>query len=141
MQTREVMTRHAEFLTQEASLTAAAEHMRKVGTGFLPVSDRGQERLVGAVTDRDIVVRGIARGLDPASTPLSEVMSNGVLYCFEGDKVDDVAKNMQANDCYRLVVLDTPETKRMTGVVSLNDIARHDKARRAGEAASGIHLN
>lgn len=141
MNTSAVMTRPASFLTEEATLRAAADRMLADDTGFLPVADRHEQRLVGAVTDRDIVVRGIAKGRDADATQLSEVMTESVLYCFENDDVHDVARNMQENDCYRLVVLDDPETKRMTGIVTLGDIAQGDKARVAGDAARGIHVS
>ncbi|MEE4382277.1 MAG: CBS domain-containing protein [Pseudomonadales bacterium] len=138
MITRDVMTPHAEYLTKNATVKEAALRMVREKAGFLPVSDEQQQKLVGAVTDRDLVVRAIARGKDPETTKLSEVLSEPVLYCYEEDHVDDVARNMMENDCYRLVVLENPDTKRLTGVVSLNDIAHSDKARTAGNAAAGI---
>ena len=95
--------------------------MQREDIGSVPVSDG--DRLVGMVTDRDIVLRAIAQGRD-VETPLSEVMSEGVKYCYDDDTVDDVARNMSDLGVRRLPVVN--RDKRLVGFVSLSNIASAD---------------
>ncbi len=114
----EVMTRHAMTVSPTQSLREASEIMERLDTGFLPVGENDQ--LVGTVTDRDIVVRGIARG-HGGGTQVGEVMTRDVLYCFEDQDVGEVAKNLGENQVRRMPVVD--RSKRLVGVVSLGDLA------------------
>jgi CBS domain-containing protein len=107
--------------------------MREIDTGFLPVG-RGDE-LVGTLTDRDIVIRGIADGKGP-ETPVREVMSAEVKYCFEDQDLDEVAQNMGEIQVHRLPVLD--RDKRLVGILSLGDVALTSGERLAGHALTEI---
>jgi len=127
MQIREVMTERVRFVNPEAQLAEIAAEMRDNDFGAVPVAD--DERLIGMVTDRDIVVRGLAQGLGLTATA-REVMSPNVLYCFETDSVEDVLKNMGANQVRRLPVIN--RAKRLVGVVSLGDLSKA-----AGQAPIG----
>lgn len=138
MKIRDVMTRNAEYVHSDMSLKQAAETMERLDTGFLPIGDSPQEKLLGVVTDRDITVRGVAKGLDPDSTPVKRVKTDRVLYCYEDDSADDAARNMGEQEVYRLVVLNNSEDKRLTGVVSLADIGRRGKEQLAGEVARDV---
>ena len=138
MQVKEVMTRDARFVPAESSIEDAAKLMKELECGFLPIGDSKSDRLEGVVTDRDIVVRGIAAGLDPEKTPVSQVKSKGVLYCFETDPIESAARSMQDQQVYRLVVLDAPESKRFSGIITLGDVNRHQKSDLASAAASAI---
>lgn len=124
MRIEEVMTRNVDTITSGATITEAARKMEQRDTGFVPVADAGQERLIGVATDRDIVVRCIAEGKDPDDTPVDEAMSDKVLYCFGGDDLNSAARSMAEQQVYRLVVLDNPESKKLVGVVSLGDLRR-----------------
>jgi CBS domain-containing protein len=73
------------------------------------------------LTDRDIVVRAVAQGRDPASTPVREIMTEGISYCFEDDDVKDAARQMSEKQIRRLAVLD--RDKRLVGIISLGDLA------------------
>lgn len=138
MQVKEVMTRDARFVPTESSMKEAAELMKKLDCGFLPIGDKKTDKLKGVVTDRDIVLRGVAAGLDPEKTPVTKVKSDGVLYCFENDEIESAAKSMQQKQVYRLVVLDSPESKRFSGIVSLGDLIRHKERKLASATASAI---
>lgn len=124
MQVKEIMSKNPTYLPPNSTIKEAAEKMIKLDCGFIPVSEN--DRLVGTVTDRDIVLRATSKGKD-ASTALKDVMSEKVLYCFEDDDVEDAAENMSKNQIRRLIVLN--KDKRFTGVLSLGDVARknHDK--------------
>ena len=76
------------------------------------------------VTDRDIIIRAVAKGLDPAATPVERVKTDKVLYCFEDDTAEEAARNVGEQEVYRLLVLDNKNDKRLSGVVSLADISR-----------------
>lgn len=121
MQIREIMSTKPEIITPQTTLQEAAEKMRELDCGFLPVG--ANDRLQGMVTDRDIAIRAIAEGRDPKETPVSEIMTEKVLYCFEEDDLRDAARSMKEQQVRRLVVLNNRQDKRLTGVVSLGDIA------------------
>ena len=101
--------------------------------GVLPVGEN--DKLVGMITDRDIVVRALAQG-KAGDTRIRDVMSSEVKYCFEEDDVDDVARNMSDLQIRRLPVVD--KNKRLTGIVSLGDIAVNDQGQSAQQALHGI---
>ena len=89
----EIMTRGVRTLPPTANLVQAAQAMDALDVGSLPVCDG--ESLLGLVTDRDIVLRGVAQGCPIADTPLSAVMSKDVCWCFEDQSVEEVAQQMQ----------------------------------------------
>ena len=119
MRISEIMTRDIALASPDDIIIEVARRMTNEDIGFLPVGEN--DRLVGMVTDRDIVTRGVATGLDGRSK-VSEVMSTDVKYCRDTDEVDDVLANMGDIQVRRLVVLD--DHKRMCGIVSLADAAR-----------------
>jgi CBS domain-containing protein len=133
MQIREIMTRDVKLIQPTDSIRDAARRMRDEDIGSLPVADG--DRLVGYVTDRDIVVRAIADNGD-AQSPVREAMSERVLYCFEDEAVEDVARNMAENQVRRLPVL--TREKRLCGIVALGDLATHGVDEPAEEALEGI---
>ena len=138
MQVRDVMSENVDYLEPGTTITQAAERMKELDCGFLPVGDKQDKKLQGVVTDRDIVIRGIAEGLDPKTAPISKVDTEKVLYCFADDDVETAAKSMQDQQVYRLVVLNSRNDKQLCGVVTLGDIMRHDETQVAGEAARSI---
>src|SRR5262245_66033506 len=105
-----------------------------IDAGVLPAGDN--DRLVGIITDRDIVVRAVAKGLSP-STKVRDVMSNGsVMYCFDDEEIEEDAHNMADIKVRRLPVLN--RNKRLIGIVSLSDIAMTDSPDSELEAMGGI---
>lgn len=133
MQIKDIMSDQPTYLPKNYTIQQAAQKMLEIDCGFIPVGDG--EKLCGIVTDRDIATRAIARGLPP-TTQLSEIMSEKVLYCFETDTTQDVAKNMCDNQVRRLIVLNNPQDKKLCGVVSLSDIVTANKT----EAATAHQL-
>ena len=119
MQVREVMTQHAEWITADISLKEAAQRMRERDIGCLPIGDN--DRLVGMLTDRDIMCRAVAEGLDPSTTKVSAVMTKGVTWCFDDGSVEDVAEQMEQKQIHHMPVLN--QQKRLIGIVSLSDLA------------------
>lgn len=124
MNISQIMTRNVEFIPPSASLDEAASKMRELDCGFLPIARSSSDKIEGVITDRDIVVRAIAEGMNPRETKVEQIKSDGVLYCFEDDSIEDAAQSMHDQQVYRLVVLNNVDEKRLAGVVSLGDITR-----------------
>jgi CBS domain-containing protein len=133
MQIKDVMTSEAHLIDPAAKIVEAARAMRDSGVGALPVGEG--DRLVGMVTDRDIVVRALAAGRQP-DTPVREAMSDKLLYCFDDQPTEEVAANMGDNQVRRLPVLN--REKRLVGIVSLGDLSTNDATREAGQALKSI---
>jgi CBS domain-containing protein len=129
----ECMTRQVEICSPSDTIQQAAQTMAKIDAGVLPVGEN--DRLVGMITDRDIAVRAVAAGKNPAQCRVRDVMSSEVRYCYEDDDVSEVAENMSEQQLRRLPVIN--REKRLTGIISLGDIARQDE-HQAGEALHGI---
>src|SRR5689334_5189685 len=92
MNISEVMTRDVQVASPDDSLQQAAQLMEKNDFGVLPVGEH--DRLVGMLSDRDITIRAVARGLAPDTCKVREVMSADIKYVFEDETVEDAAKNM-----------------------------------------------
>lgn len=117
MEVKECMSKNPELIPPETSIGEAAKKMSECNIGALFVYN--QDRLIGVVTDRDLVTRATAKGLT-LETPVKDVMTPKVLYCFDDESLDSVAENFARNQVRRLAVLDC--NKRLVGVVSLGDI-------------------
>jgi CBS domain-containing protein len=135
MKIRDIMHQPVEVAAPRDTLKAAAMKMLAGDCGSLPVGEN--DRLVGMVTDRDIVARGVAEGCNPNKTTVRDVMSTGVKYCYDDEDLDDLARNMATLQVKRLPVLN--REKRLVGIVSLGDLAIRDEAQaEAGRALCGI---
>jgi CBS domain-containing protein len=132
----EVMTAQVATATPRSTVVEVARMMSKVESGAIPVTD--DNKVVGLITDRDIVLRVIAEDL-PSSTPVSEVMTTGVETCKENDNVADAASRMGAKQIRRLVVLD--ERGGLAGMLSLGDIALDYGAKAVGRTLEEISEN
>ena len=134
MKISECMTRDVKVARPDDTLQKAAAQMAELDAGVLPVGDN--DRLVGMLTDRDIAVRAVAKGMGP-QTPVRDVMSDDVKYCFEDEELSTVTENMGDIQLRRLPVLN--RDKRLVGIVSLGDIAGSQRnADQAGQALAGI---
>lgn len=137
MQVKDVMTTECQYVQPNTTLSEAAQQMAQRDCGFLPIGDPQKDKLQGVITDRDIVVRAIAKGLDPSSTTVEDIETGRVLYCYAGDSLEDAANSMHDQRVYRLVVV-SRDQKRLCGVISLGDIHRHNQHDLAADAADGI---
>lgn len=118
MLVKDVMKREVATVGPDASLGSAARAMRDQDVGCLPVLER--EQLIGMITDRDIVVRGVAEGLDPHRAMVREAISVNAIACSVEHTVDQARELMAANLIKHLPVLD--EGERLVGLVALRDI-------------------
>ena len=120
MKISNVMSRDVQLVKPDDTIRAAAALMKKIDAGLLPVTEN--DKLVGMITDRDIAVRAVATGKGP-KTLVREIMSEEVLYCFEDQDLEEVARNIANVKVRRLPVLN--REKRLVGILSLGDMARN----------------
>ena len=134
MKVSEAMTRDVPSPAPTTRCNRRPRRWPKLDAGVLPVG--ANDRLVGMLTDRDITVRAVAKGKGP-QTPVRDVMSEDVKYCFEDEELATVSANMGDIQVRRLPVLS--RDKRLVGIVSLGDIVNTGRnARQAGQALAGI---
>lgn len=131
MQIKDVMSQKCEWIAPDASLEQAAQAMKQQDIGFLPVGEN--DKLIGAVTDRDIVTRAVADG--NASAQVRDIMTPQIKYCFEDQAVDEICQNMSEIKVRRLPVVN--RDKRLVGVVSLGNLSQA-QAQQSGEALQQI---
>ncbi len=134
MQVKDIMTTNVAFVLPESSLKEAARIMKCLDIGALPVCN--EKRLLGMITDRDIAVRSVAEGAGSENTRVMDIMTNGVHWCFDDVDVEEAAQKMAKAQVRRLVVIN--REKRLTGIVSLADLARNGATQLACEALEQI---
>lgn len=133
-QLRELMSRDVKVIDPDMSIVEAAKKMRDGGFGMLPVG--ADDRLIGTISDRDIVIRAIAEGMD-TNTKVRDVMTKGIAWAYEDETVDEAAKIMSQRQVRRLPVVD--RDKRLVGIVALGDFAvESSEIRPAAEALAEI---
>ena len=134
MLVKEILTGNVEYITNDNTLAEAAEKMKDLGIGELPIVV-GKEA-VGIITDRDITIRGVAHGLDPKSTKVVDAMSTRLVACKEDDDIERAAKIMGSHKVRRLPVIDAEGN--MSGIVSLGDLAMNLDKSLTGEVLMEI---
>ena len=133
MKISEVMTRDVKTVRPDQTAREAASFMLREDAGSMPVAEG--DRLIGMITDRDIAVRGVAQGHGP-DTPVSELMTGGMICARLDDDVEEVATKMSKAQVRRLPVIDDDE--RLCGIVSLGDLARETDNDAAEQALEGV---
>ena len=133
MKVSEVMTTDVETISSDQTAREAASFMLRADAGSIPVCEG--DRVIGMITDRDIAVRGVAEGRGP-DTPVSELMSDGIICAHEDDDVAQVAQRMSEEQVRRIPVLDSDE--KLVGIVSLGDLARETRGETAEQALEGV---
>ncbi|MDQ3214657.1 MAG: CBS domain-containing protein [Pseudomonadota bacterium] len=119
----EVMTQDVEVLRPDETLRDAARAMADLDVGSLPVCDG--RRLIGMITDRDITIRAVAEGKG-GDTPVTEVMTDDVVWCTDTDSIDEVLQQMSDAQIRRIPVVD--DDRNLVGIVALGDIALEEEA-------------
>lgn len=134
MQVKDIMTRNVDSITPDTPIHQIARKMRDDDVGALPVVENGE--ILGVVTDRDIVIRGIAEnGAGVTEKTADKVMSTDVLSCKEDHSLEELQEHLKSGTVRRMVVTDNDD--RLVGMVSLGDLARNEE-RKAGEALRDI---
>ena len=133
MNVSDVMTANPRTLSPNDTIQSAARIMKEEDAGVVPIVENG--KLVGMVTDRDIVIRAVAEG-SPGSKPVREIASGNIVCTQPGMSVRDAAKLMGEHQIRRLPVV---ENERLVGIVSLGDIAvKEGKDSRTGDTLENI---
>jgi CBS domain-containing protein len=133
MRVSDAMTRDVRVASPGQTIRDVAKMMDEIDAGSVPVGEN--DRLIGMITDRDIAVRAVAAGKGP-DTPVREVMSSDIKYCYEDEDLDHVAQNMAEIKVRRLPVVS--RDKRLVGIVSLGDLARKDGGKSAGKTVRAV---
>lgn len=134
MKVNSIMTAGVEVVSPDATIREAAQRLRSMNIGSLPVCNG--ERLVGYITDRDLTLRALAEGLDP-STPVRQCMSPEIHWCYEDEPLEEAERMMKEHQIRRLPVIS--REKRLVGILTLGDIAiKTENMREAGETLQEI---
>ena len=132
MKVQEIMTSDPAFCTPDTPLQEVARLMVRCDCGEIPVvQDQSQKKVIGVVTDRDIVVRAVAQGKNPLTLNAAAVMSSPAITVTSDSDLDEVVKLMEERQIRRVPVVDRDGALR--GIVSLADVARHHSKRETGE--------
>ena len=134
MQVKEIMSPHVDWVTPKQTIQEIAIKMRDEDIGCLPVGEN--DRLIGMITDRDIACRAVADGCDPTTTTAKEMMTEGMMFCFEDEDINVAIESMEKKQLHRLTVLN--RDKRMVGMLSLGDLALHCSHDLSGEVLEAI---
>jgi CBS domain-containing protein len=133
MKVSQVMTRDVKTVRPDQTAKEAATFMLNEDAGSMPVSEG--DRLIGMITDRDIAVRGVAKGYGP-DTPVREMMTDDIVCAREEDDVEEVATKMSRAQVRRMPVIDAHD--RLCGIVSLGDLSREADRQSADQALQGV---
>lgn len=135
MKISQILTPDPQCISPETTLTNAAQKMKALDVGMLPICEN--DRLVGTLTDRDITIRATAFGANPNTTSVREAMTPDIVYCFDDENVEDAAELMEQKQVRRLPVLS--RDRRLVGILSLGDLAvRTQREKLAGEVLERV---
>jgi len=113
------MSKNVTLVSPDTTIMEAAKKMASIDSGFLPIGK--DDRLQGTITDRDIVIKSVAKGSDPKSAKVEEAMTKDLIYCFEDQDVNEAKKIMGEKQIRRMPVLN--RDKRLVGVVAMADLS------------------
>jgi CBS domain-containing protein len=134
MKVKEMMHKGVEWVSPDTSVATLAKKMLQHDVGALPVGEN--DRLIGIVTDRDIAMRGVAKGKDISKLTAKDIMTKNVIWCRDSESVGDAARIMERKRIRRLPVID--DHKRMVGMLSLGDISHAASQRISAEITKAV---
>lgn len=134
MKVREAMHQGAQWVSPDTSIRELARLMREHDIGSVPIGEN--DRLVGMVTDRDIVCRAVADGKNLDNLKARDVMSEGIFYCREDADLQEAVRLMEEKQIRRLPVID--QNKRMVGILALGDISHAGPRNLSGEVLQAV---
>ena len=134
MKVKDVMHKGVSWVQPDASLNAIAKIMKTEDIGAVPVGEN--DKLVGMVTDRDIICRGLGNDKNLEKLTAKDVMTKGITYCRANEEVDDAIRIMESKQIRRLPVID--KDKRMVGMLSIGDISHSLSQQMTGEVMRAV---
>lgn len=134
MQIRDIMTKNVEVIPVNCSVQEAAQKMKDLNVGALPIGDKS--KVQGLLTDRDIAIQVVAAGKNPQSCKVQEIMTSPIQWIDQDSSVEEAADMMSDKQIRRLLVMD--RNQKPVGFLSLGDIATKVDEQRAGESLQDI---
>lgn len=134
MKVKDAMHKGAEWVAPDTAVSQVAKRMRELDVGSIPVGEN--DKLIGMVTDRDITCRAVANGKDMSKLTARDVMTKGIVYCRDGEDLDDALRIMESKKIRRLPVID--DKKRMVGMLSLGDVSHATSHELSGELMAAV---
>ena len=134
MKVKEMMHKGVEWVSPDTPVATLAKKMLQYDVGALPIGEN--DRLIGMVTDRDIAMRGVAKGKDISKLTAKDIMTKNVIWCRDNESMDDAARIMEKKRIRRLPVID--DHKRMVGMLSLGDISHAASQRLSAEVTKAV---
>lgn len=134
MKVKEAMHKDAKWVSPDTPISRIAKMMKDLDVGALPVGKN--DRLVGMVTDRDIICRAFTDSTDPSRLTAEQVMTKGIVYCKADEDIEDALRLMESKQIRRLPVID--DNKRMVGMLSLGDVSHAVARTLSGEVLTAV---
>lgn len=134
MKVKDAMHKGVEWVPPSTPVADLAKKMREHDIGSIPVGEN--DKLIGMVTDRDIVCRGVGNGKDLSKLTARDVMTPNIVWCHADEDLDDATRIMETKKIRRLPVID--KNKRMVGMLSLGDISHSAKSKLSGEVLHAV---
>ena len=131
---KEIMTKKVEAVAPETTLYEVARKFKEFEIGTLPVEEKG--KVIGLITDRDLVTRGIADGWDFKQKHARDIMTKDIVFCYDDQELSDVAHLFEEKKLYRLPVMD--HGGKMVGMFSVSDLAQHASYELTGEVMHAV---
>lgn len=133
-QIKDVMSPNFKFMAPDSPVAQVAQQMRDMDCGFMPLAEN--DKIVGMITDRDITIRAVAEGKNPAECTARECMTAKTFYCYDDQDIEEVCNNMGEIQVRRLPVVN--REKRLVGVVSMGDLAQSASRPNVGQTQQQI---
>ena len=134
MKVKDAMHKGAEWVAPDTAVSQVAKKMRELDVGSIPVGEN--DKLIGMVTDRDIICRAVANGKDLSKLTARDVMTKGIVYCRDTEELDDALRIMETKKVRRLPVIN--EQKRMVGMLSFGDVSHAVSHELSGELMAAV---
>ncbi len=134
MKVKDAMHEGVEWMGPSASVVELANKMKQHDIGAIPIGEN--DKLIGMVTDRDLVIKGFTNGASVQDLTARDVMTEGIVYCSEDEELGDALQIMEDKQIRRLAVIN--EDKRMVGILSLGDVSHSASRQMAGELAASV---
>jgi CBS domain-containing protein len=134
MKVKQAMHKGVEWMSPKATIFELADKMREYDVGAIPIGEN--DRLVGMVTDRDIVIKGLMKATDASKLTAKDIMTEGIIYCRDNEDLGDALRIMESKQIRRLPVIN--KDKRMVGILSLGDVSHATSHELTGELAAAV---
>lgn len=133
-QIKDVMSPNFKWMAPDSPVSQVAQEMRDMDCGFMPLAEN--DRMIGMITDRDITIRAVAEGKNPADVTARDIMTPKTYYCYDDQDVEEVCNNMGEIQVRRLPVVN--RDKRLVGIVSMGDLAQSASRPNVGQTQQQI---